>query len=109
MKSARITGTLQIRDLRFNGPHSRDESLRRRFRHRTAHPVMSDHRKQEVEEPLKWVKPRYRPTYCSSVVHGVFIAADDMTLVVTILPDMMQSLKIPVNDITRASCSSSHS
>ena len=35
--------------------------------------------------------------------YGVFIAADDMTLVVTILPDMMQSLKIPVNDIDRAS------
>ena len=35
--------------------------------------------------------------------YGVFIAADDMTLVVTILPDMMQSLKVPINDITRAS------
>ncbi len=35
--------------------------------------------------------------------YGVFIAADDMTLVVTILPDIMQSLKVPVNDIDRAS------
>ncbi len=33
----------------------------------------------------------------------MFIAADDMTLVVTILPDIMQSLKVPVNDIDRAS------
>ena len=35
--------------------------------------------------------------------YGVFIAADDLTVVVTILPDIMQSLKVPINDIDRAS------
>lgn len=34
---------------------------------------------------------------------GVFIAADDQTVVVTILPDIMQSLKIPATEIDRAS------
>ncbi len=35
--------------------------------------------------------------------YGVFIAADDQTVVVTILPDIMQSLKIPATEIDRAS------
>ncbi len=53
---------------------------------------------------MKWVKTEVSPYLLFlPLCYGVFIAADDMTLVVTILPDMMQSLKIPVNDITRAS------
>ena len=53
---------------------------------------------------MKWVKNEVTPYLLFlPLCYGVFIAADDMTLVVTILPDMMQSLKIPVNDITRAS------
>ncbi len=53
---------------------------------------------------MKWVKTEISPYLLFlPLCYGVFIAADDMTLVVTILPDMMQSLKIPVNDITRAS------
>ena len=35
--------------------------------------------------------------------YGVFIAADDQTVVVTILPDIMQSLKIPATEIDSAS------
>ncbi len=34
--------------------------------------------------------------------YSVFIAADDLTMIVTILPDMMKSLKVPVSDIDRA-------
>lgn len=53
---------------------------------------------------MKWVKTEVSPYLLFlPLCYGVFIAADDMTLVVTILPDMMQSLKIPVSDITRAS------
>ena len=53
---------------------------------------------------MKWVKTEVSPYLLFlPLCYGVFIAADDMTLVVTILPDMMQSLKIPINDITRAS------
>ena len=53
---------------------------------------------------MKWVKTEVSPYLLFlPLCYGVFIAADDMTLVVTILPDMMQSLKIPVNDINRAS------
>ena len=53
---------------------------------------------------MKWVKAEVSPYLLFlPLCYGVFIAADDMTLVVTILPDMMQSLKIPINDITRAS------
>ena len=53
---------------------------------------------------MKWLKTEVSPYLLFlPLCYGVFIAADDMTLVVTILPDMMQSLKIPVNDITRAS------
>ena len=53
---------------------------------------------------MKWAKTEVGPYLLFlPLCYGVFIAADDMTLVVTILPDMMQSLKIPVNDITRAS------
>ncbi len=53
---------------------------------------------------MKWVKTEVSPYLLFlPLCYGVFIAADDMTLVVTILPDMMQSLKIPVNDIERAS------
>ena len=53
---------------------------------------------------MKWVKRGVSPYLLFlPLCYGVFIAADDLTLVVTILPDMMQSLKIPVNDVTRAS------
>lgn len=53
---------------------------------------------------MQWIKNEVSPYLLFlPLCYGVFIAADDMTLVVTILPDMMQSLKIPVNDIDRAS------
>lgn len=53
---------------------------------------------------MQWIKKEVSPYLLFlPLCYGVFIAADDMTLVVTILPDMMQSLKIPVNDIDRAS------
>ncbi len=53
---------------------------------------------------MKWVRTEVSPYLLFlPLCYGVFIAADDMTLVVTILPDMMQSLKIPINDITRGS------
>ena len=36
---------------------------------------------------------------------GVFIAADDMTVVVTLLPDMMSDLRVGVSELDRASWS----
>ena len=36
---------------------------------------------------------------------GVFIAADDMTVVVTLLPDMMADLRVGVSELDRASWS----
>ena len=52
---------------------------------------------------MKWVKNEVSPYLLFlPLCYGVFIAADDLTLVVTILPDMMQSLKVPANDIDRA-------
>ena len=53
---------------------------------------------------MKWVRNEVSPYLLFlPLCYGVFIAADDMTLVVTILPDILQSLKVPVNDIDRAS------
>ena len=53
---------------------------------------------------MKWLNSKISPYLLFlPLCYGVFIAADDMTLVVTILPDMMQSLKIPLNEITKAS------
>ena len=34
---------------------------------------------------------------------GVFIAADDMTVVVTLLPEMMKDLRVGINELDRAS------
>lgn len=52
---------------------------------------------------MQWIKNEVSPYLLFlPLCYGVFIAADDMTLVVTILPDIMQSLKVPVNDIDRA-------
>ena len=37
------------------------------------------------------------------VCAGVFIAADDQTVIVTVLPEIMLDMKIPINELDRAS------
>ena len=51
----------------------------------------------------RYGKPSSRYLALASVLIGVFLAADDQTVIVTILPQIMLDLKVQVNELDRAS------